>query len=436
MVKRQTLYRKVKGDQLFNLAASMKLMPNVEDEVYEANVHSALDAYEEAMDICEERLEPTNTLKVQLALKMSMALFDLSHFPVDAWVCGKKTLLRAEKYNAISSKALTAEETKVLQVLRDYVSMLEVYIGHHKNSSSVQSDRKFCSMNSLEEEENDDGKDHELIGKFGKGPTQKKAASSSLSLAHKVDKLRRLMKLDGSDSFLMASDLNHAQEIMSALRKIFKSYVRGNALSAQTKTGTYVTLDGRELGMTDFLLGGPYMSWDGFLFFCHDFNITPRRDLKGNRKLHTRAGESYLFPEPFEVQAIFTLTSLAPHEILKVQNEKREWSKGAREMWRDATQIARASLDPMAGLNFGNFVDCLARLALVAYSFGTWAEMFPSTTERIEAIFLTTMGVLNSSFVNANLHQHKKSQGLSKEKFKGMMALTGDRKKRSSTTSR
>jgi len=79
---------------------------------------------------------------------------------------------------------------------------------------------------------------------------------------------------------MIASELNHAHQIVTSLNKIFKSYVRGNAVHAQTKTGTYVALDGRELDMDDFLLGGPYMSWEGFLFFCHDFNITPRRDGK------------------------------------------------------------------------------------------------------------------------------------------------------------
>ena len=234
------------------------------------------------------------------------------------------------------------------------------------------------------------------------------------------------MKLDNSKDFLMASELNHAHQIVTSLHKIFKSYVRGNAVHAQTKTGTYVALDGMELDMDDFLLGGPYMSWDGFLFFCHDFNITPRRDGRGNRKLNTRAGESFLFTDNLEVQIVFTMTALAPHEILKMKTKKRTWSKGAKEMWRDSTQIAEASVRPKAGLNFENFVDCIARLALVGLASGTWAEMFPTTAEKIEAIFLTTMGLLDGSLVNANLHQHKKSQGLSKAEFKGMTALTRD----------
>ena len=71
--------------------------------------------------------------------------------------------------------------------------------------------------------------------------------SASLTLAHRVERIRRLMKLDDSKAFLMASELNHAQQIVTSLHKIFKSYVRGNAVHAQTKTGTYVALDGREV---------------------------------------------------------------------------------------------------------------------------------------------------------------------------------------------
>jgi len=140
--------------------------------------------------------------------------------------------------------------------------------------------------------------------------------------------------------------------------------------------------------------------------------------------MHTRAGESYLFTDNLEVQIVFTMTVLAPHEILKMKNKKRIWSKGAKEMWRDSTQIADASTHPRAGLNFETFVDCIARIGLVGLSSGTWAEMFPSTTEKIEAVFLTTMGLLDGSLVNANLHQHKKSQALTKAEFKGMTALT------------
>lgn len=116
-----------------------------------------LDLYEEAMDICDDVLVPTNELKIQLTLKMSMALHDLSSMPMNAWVCGKKVLLLAEKYNAISHEDLKHSQIEMLQVLRHHVSMLEVYLSTHKDNKETKSGRKYCDLNSLMEEENDDG---------------------------------------------------------------------------------------------------------------------------------------------------------------------------------------------------------------------------------------------------------------------------------------
>jgi hypothetical protein len=81
------------------------------------------------------------------------------------------------------------------------------------------------------------------------------------------------------------------------------------------------------------------MSWDGFLFFCHDFNITPRRDGKGDRKMNTRAGEAFLFPDNMDAKIVFTMTALAPSSLLKVRNAGDvEWADETKVIWRDATR--------------------------------------------------------------------------------------------------
>lgn len=167
------------------------------------------------------------------------------------------------------------------------------------------------------------------------------------------------------------------------------------------------------------------MSWEGFLFFCHDFRITPRRDGKGNRKLNTRAGESYLLHDPFDAQLIFTMTAIAQFPILRISNEEpKEWAHAMRELWKEPSKIAEAAMVPTAGLNFADFVDCLARIALVGFSVGTWAEMFPSSVDRINALFLTQMGMLDNALISANLHQHKQSLTVQSTKFEGMSKLT------------
>ncbi|GMI20173.1 hypothetical protein TeGR_g2310, partial [Tetraparma gracilis] len=87
-------------------------------------------------------------------------------------------------------------------------------------------------------------------------------------------------------------------------------------------------------------------------------------------------------------------------------------------------RIADISKNPRAGLNFPQFVDCICRLGLVGYASGTWADMFPSSLEKVHAVFLTHLGLLDSSLLQANIHGHQKSQGVSKAKFEGMSKLT------------
>jgi hypothetical protein len=57
-----TMYKKIKADQLCQLAGSMTGTSFGED--YDATVHRALDTYEEALGLCEDVLTPTHPLKV------------------------------------------------------------------------------------------------------------------------------------------------------------------------------------------------------------------------------------------------------------------------------------------------------------------------------------------------------------------------------------
>mmetsp|Transcript_18973 Transcript_18973/g.37952 ORF Transcript_18973/g.37952 Transcript_18973/m.37952 type:complete len:597 (-) Transcript_18973:50-1840(-) len=428
----EVLYRKVKGDQLAALARSLGEDGSgprlIED--FEEVKNKCLDAYEDAMDFAEDTLVPTNALKVQVALRMSMALHDLCGWSLDALCVGKKALLRAEKFNAISARPMEEEEVEVLQVLREFVGTLETFLARRK-MDKTESGRKFANLKELDEEANDDG--NRNASQFEKFNTERRKSTLrgvdrlSLSLAHKVENLKRSFVIsESAEPHFLLGDLSHAHQILSACRRIFNSYVRGNAVHAEAKTGTFVALDGQELDMDDFLLGGPYLSWEGFHFFCHDFNICARKDGKGNRKVNIRAGDSYLFSDVAEVQMVFTLTPLAPGPVLKVSasDPAKPWTAAAKNLWLDPTRVAEHSKHPTGGLNFAAFVDAVARLGLVGLSRGTWSEMFPTQQERVEAVFLTTMGVLDASVVEAHLHQHKKSQGLATSEYKGMTALT------------
>ena len=93
-------------------------------------------------------------------------------------------------------------------------------------------------------------------------------------------------------------------------------------------------------------------------------------------------------------------------------------------MWNDAESIANTAFSKSVGLNFKNFVDCLARIALVGYSAGNWVEMFPSSKERIEAMFLTQMALLDNNLMGNNVHTHQQNQGLASAKFEGFTKLS------------
>ena len=461
------LYKKIKGDQLSQLAGSLDpskkdgpsgrdpdlFFDNEEDDTaagqdyYTQIVHNALDAYEEALALADEKLTPTDALKVQCALKASIALYDLTAMHFDALAVAKKCLLKAERYAAISNAGYTQEEIEVMTILRDHVAMLETALSFAVVSSAADdknktttTGRRMASMGSIADEENDDKNDSHLASGYidslrNRGRNNLKHNSGAmLSLSHRVEKIKRLSRLDGPKDCLQVGQLNHVQQVMAELSKIFRVYVRGNALAASTLSGTSVTVDGHKLDMDAFLLDGPYMSWDGFLFFCHDFRITPRKDGRGNRKLNTRAGESYLLPDNYDAQVIFTMSSIAQGPILRVEaataSEQQQqqgppsWSSTARELWSDSGALASAAVSPTAGLNFARFVDCLARIALVGFSVGTWSEMFPTSMERINALFLTQMGMLDNAVISANLHQHKQSQGVHRTVFEGMSKLT------------
>ena len=140
-------------------------------EEFEVIKNKCLDAYEDAMDFAEDNLVPTNALKVQVALRMTMALHDLCGWSLDALCVGKKTLLRAEKFNAISTRTLEEEEVAVLQVLRDFVGMLETFLARRK-IYKTESGRKFADLKELDEEENDDG--NRNAGQFEKFVTDRR----------------------------------------------------------------------------------------------------------------------------------------------------------------------------------------------------------------------------------------------------------------------
>ena len=90
---------------------------------------------------------------------------------------------------------------EVLQVLRDFVGMLETFLARRKMDKTA-SGRKFADLKELYEEDNDDG--NRNAGQFEKFNTQRRKStlrgvdSLAITLAHKVENLKRCFVLSES----------------------------------------------------------------------------------------------------------------------------------------------------------------------------------------------------------------------------------------------
>jgi hypothetical protein len=72
---------------------------------------------------------------------------------------------------------------------------------------------------------------------------------------------------------LLLESIPSSSNIFKAIDKIFRTYIKGNALPGQLASGQTVDLAGQVVSFRHFVLDGPYMSWKGFVQFLADFNI-------------------------------------------------------------------------------------------------------------------------------------------------------------------
>jgi hypothetical protein len=98
----------------------------------------------------------------------------------------------------------------------------------------------MCDVGALEHEENDHAGEGGEFAHFQKGSKKKKDEldSVTLTLAHRVENYKRLMRFDTGEEFVMMAGLDHASLIKTSLDKIFRTYVRGNAVHANAKSGS------------------------------------------------------------------------------------------------------------------------------------------------------------------------------------------------------
>lgn len=188
--------------------------------------------------------------------------------------------------------------------------------------------------------------------------------------------------------------------ILKTIDKIFRAYIRGNALPGQLTSGNTVDLAGHNISFGTFVLNGPYLSWKGFLQFLIDFGIAqlPSQQSKAGQKFWRTMSSHNVNPDSamseqamatggnMRVDPVLTLKEAAlvfiqcsgaafPALISRRTNNQRSGGNNDEdenpnnpdhteaESWRLVTQWAEndgdAEWEIDVGTNFPQFIDCL-----------------------------------------------------------------------------
>lgn len=197
--------------------------------------------------------------------------------------------------------------------------------------------------------------------------------------------------------------------ILKTIDKIFRAYIRGNALPGQLTSGNTVDLAGHNISFGTFVLNGPYMSWKGFLQFLIDFGIAqlPSQQSKAGQKFWRTMSSHNVNPETamseqamasggnMRVDPVLTLKEAAlvfiqcsgaafPALVSRRTNNQRsgggsndeeenpnnpDHTEG--ESWRLVTQWAEndgiTEWEIDVGTNFPQFIDCLGVSSIVTW---------------------------------------------------------------------
>ena len=112
------------------------------------------------------------------------------------------------------------------------------------------------------------------------------ALENNANLQKNVDAVLRLKRAVALPVPVQLESVPSSALILKALDRIFRVYVRGNALPGQLIGGSTVEFDGNPLSFRNFILDGPYLSFRGFVQFLLDFNVSkpPPKDSPLGRK--------------------------------------------------------------------------------------------------------------------------------------------------------
>jgi hypothetical protein len=226
-----------------------------------------------------------------------------------------------------------------------------------------------------------------------------------------VQKLRRQVhKVESS----RLDKLERGHAFSAALNSIFKAYVRGNAMPGQytyqhNKLG--VGVGGSSTTMDQFMLGGPYLSWKGFVMFLRDFNLARR---PSGKMLSSQRFPGYLWnnaqpvthPAPLDMDratALFIEAAKTSQPALMVARFEKRYKEIQEGMVIDPWIEVGIWLDTQdwqieAGLNFGQFCDTLAKMGVVIFSSSLFDEALPEFADKVNHFFTATLKLLDEDY--------------------------------------
>lgn len=187
-----------------------------------------------------------------------------------------------------------------------------------------------------------------------------------------IIKLKKYVSL--SSPLYLESLPSGVVDILPALERIFRVYVRGYALAGQNVGGGNISLNNRKIPYLSFLLNGPYLSWSGFLCILKDFDICPVSSAVSDHKRSKFISKyidlriTHIDSSPplslKETAALFIESSRTGKPLLTLERYQKEYDEILQDIqidpWDDVYEWASSDdWDIKTGLNFMQFIDCL-----------------------------------------------------------------------------
>mmetsp|Transcript_11163 Transcript_11163/g.24795 ORF Transcript_11163/g.24795 Transcript_11163/m.24795 type:complete len:503 (-) Transcript_11163:51-1559(-) len=410
-----------------------------------------LEAFESGVSVASNCLEIVDPLRLLCIYSWCSSLIYITNKRKKAKSIADTTFHRA----SLHTNAICAESVELLQRLRD--DMMS-YIAQ-PNQTAEGLDDQSAAVNWGEYVEPESSTSHASSlakvlrpqGQLQTAVLKKFVVESALDVYNKdapgapggvrregvscLKSIRRVVSLPVPVQLDVAPS---APLILKALDKIFRTYVRGAALPGQLAGGNTVEFDGTVLSFRHFILHGPYLGWGGFVQFLIEFGVAlppPACTKMGASFRHevlrgketgssTEATEARAHRAPvgmLEAAVVFVESAKSCTPALVLSRFLKIYADLAQNAEADPWAVVvgwaenpyRAEWDIKSGVNFMQFVDCLGKLAMVAYQSARYTALLPTASDKIEHFLSAQLGLTDPAQwqprVDAKLQKIKSS---------------------------